>query len=203
MGHLEPDGAPAGETAPALKRRPRFRSPGFWRPGGLEHPVWPLWWSLKREFALWTAPASWLGAPGNWTYLGDDFVTGLRRNDSTARAFALLDAAPDRFDDVAALAQLNLKRHEQMFQFIALVYVSVPVTIILGLAELMPEGLIATVRANPILVWYVGGLLALGALVYLVGLWRARQLVSVLELWRIERPAGPALRRRPGPRPQA
>lgn len=187
MGHLEPDGAPAGQTAPPLKRSPRFRPRGFWLPGGLDHPVWRLWWALKREFGLWNAPVSWLGTPGTWTYFGDDFVTGLRLNDSTSRAFALLDAAPDQFDAVSALAQLNLKRHEQMFQFVVLLYVSVPVTLVLGLAEVMPEGLVALAMKNQFMAWYLVCILTVGALIYLVGLWRARQLTGVLELWRIER----------------
>ena len=42
------------------------------------------------------------------------------------------------------------------------------------------------------------GALTVGALFYLVGMWRARQLVSVIELWRIERgsvkPAQPSRR---------
>ncbi len=77
-----------------------------------------------------------------------------------------------------------------MFQFVALLYVSVPVTIILGLAEIMPEGLIEMFHANQMPIWQLAGAFTVGVGVYLVGLWRARQLMAVLELWRIERLLG-------------
>ena len=188
MGHVESDGAAAGAAGPPLSaaRIPR-RSSRYWRAGDPPHPVWSLWWALKREFPIWKAPASWLGTPGSWTYFGNDFVTGLRRNASTARAFAAMDAAPDQIEAVAALAALNLKRHEHMFQFVALLYISIPVTIILGLAEVMPDGLVAAFRDHQMLVWQLAGAMTVAVGLYLIGVWRARQLIAVIELWRIER----------------
>ena len=99
----------------------------------------------------------------------------------------MLDASPERFEQVRALGALNLKRHEIMFQFVALLYISVPVTIVLGLAEIMPDGLIRMFSENQTFVWQAAGVVTFGAAVYLVGVWRARQLMAVLELWRIER----------------
>ena len=187
MGHLEPGGEIAGPAETALiGRKFSFRNKSIWREGDAPHPVWALWWSLKREFALWTAPIDWLDTPGSWTYFGNDFVSGLRRNPSTAKAFALMDAAPGQFDAVRALAALNVRRHEQMFHFVAMLYVTIPVTIILGLAEISPEGLLAHFEKNSGVAVYLAGVLTVGAVVYLVGLWRARQLVSVLDLWRLE-----------------
>lgn len=191
MGHIEPGGETSGAARRVL-RFPRLRSRQFWRAGDPPHPVWSLWWALKKEFVLWRAPLSWLGTPGSWTYFGNDFVSGLRRNDSTARAFALLDAAPGQFAGVQALAALNLKRHEAMFQFVALIYVSIPLTIVLGLAEVMPEGLVATFQTQQMLIWQLAGAFTVGVGVYLMGVWRARQLTAVLELWRIERSGGPS-----------
>lgn len=187
MGHVESGGEVAGAPAKALKPARRRRQRHFWRPRNPPHPVWALWWSLKGVFAIWNAPSEAMGSPGSWSYFGNDFVTGLRRNDSTEKAFALIDAAPDQFDGVVALARLNLTRHEQMFNFVALVYFSIPVTVLLGAAELMPGNLIAAFKANQFAFWYMLSILTFVAAVYLVGLWRARQLVSVLELWRIER----------------
>lgn len=190
MGHLEPGGEVAGPTETALIRRKFvFRNKNIWREGDAPHPVWALWWSLKREFALWTAPIDWLGTPGSWTYFGNDFVSGLRRNPSTAKAFALMDAAPGQFDAVRALAALNVRRHEQMFHFVAMLYVTIPVTVVLGLAEISPDGVLAHFQKNSGMALYLAGVLTVGAGVYLIGLWRARQLVSVLDLWRLERPA--------------
>ena len=146
-----------------------------------------MWWRLKRHFGLLTAPLSWFGTPGAWAYFGNDFITGLRRNRSTEQAFTLLDEQPDLFEAVRGLAALNLKRHEQMFQFIALLYVSVPVTIVLGLAEVMPNDLIRVFSEQQQAVMILVVALTVGAVVYLVGMWRARQLLAVIELWRIER----------------
>ena len=189
MGHIEPGGETAGAQRPGLSL-PRIRSRSFWRAGDPPHPVWPLWWALKKEFALWRAPLSWFGTPGSWTYFGNDFVTGLRRNASTARAFALLDASPDSFVALQALAALNLKRHEAMFQFVALTYISIPVTIVLGLAEVMPDGLVRIFHTHQLLVWQMGAALTGAVAIYLMGVWRARQVLAVLELWRIERSYG-------------
>lgn len=190
MGHLEPGGEASGQdaAAPLTRRRNLFKYQTFWREGDAPHPVWTLWWALKREFTLWSTPVDWLSTPGSWTYFGNDFVSGLRRNPSTARAFALMDAEPARFEAVRALAALNVRRHEQMFHFVALLYVTIPVTVILGLAEVSPEGVIAHFQKNSGLALYMVGILTVGAGVYLIGLWRARQLVSVLDLWRLERP---------------
>lgn len=174
MGHVEPGGEIAAASAEALST---------------EHPVWPLWRELKKPFAVWSAAGDALSSPGSWGYVGNDFVSGLRRNASTERSFALLDAAPDLYEAARALAALNVRRHEQMFQFVVLLYVSIPVTIVLGLAEVMPEGLVAefTRQAVPIAI-FVGGC-TFGVIAYLTGVWRARQLVSVLDLWKLERSA--------------
>lgn len=172
MGHVEPGGAVAAARAEALS---------------VEHPVWPLWRSMKTRFGVSTAFGDALSSPGSWGYVGNDFVSGLRRNRSTGEAFALLDAAPEQFEAVRTLAALNARRHEQMFQFVVLLYVSIPVTIILGLAELMPEGLIDHFEQQRVPVAIFAAGCTLGVAAYLLGVWRARQMVSVLDLWRLER----------------
>ncbi|GAA0636323.1 hypothetical protein [Brevundimonas lenta] len=211
MGHVESGGEVAGPEASGLKTAAGlFRSRPFWKARTAPHPVWDLWWGLKKEFSILGAPASWLTTPGSWGYFGNDFVSGLRRNRSTLRSFALLDAAPDQFEGTTALAALNAARHQQMFQLVALGYISIPVTIVLGLAEVMPDSLIATFRDHHELVLNLVAMLTIGAAIYMIGLWRARQLVAVLELWRLERglpPGGvrpaPAPRREPRPKARA
>lgn len=174
MGHVEFGGEVAGAVADPLTP---------------EHPVWPLWRTLKVKFAVWSAMGDAFSSPGAWGYVGNDFVSGLRRNRSTIETFALMDAAPAQYEAVRALAALNARRHEQMFQFVVLLYVSIPLTIILGLAEVMPEGLLQHFREQQVSVAIFAGMFTFGAAAYLVGVWRARQLVSVLDLWRLERGA--------------
>ena len=154
---------------------------------GMDETVWATWWRLKSLFAIWSSPVGWLFSPGARTAFGNDFLTGLRRNASTARAFDLLDQTPEAFARLQAMALLNLKRHEQMFGFVALIYVSVPVTVLLGLSEIAPDGVLDLYRSWKQGFWIVVGALTFGAVYYYAGVWRAKQIVSVLELWRIER----------------
>lgn len=154
----------------------------------LNHAVWPLWMAYKRLFRTMTLPVSVWATPGAWGWFGNDVVSGLRRNPSTARAFALLDSAsPELFNTLSALATLNQRRQELGFQMLAIFYVTVPVTAFVSAGEIAPEALIAFVRdRQESLITFVS-LLVLTTLVYLASLWRARQMVQVLDLIRLER----------------
>ena len=154
---------------------------------GVDESVWSDWWRIKNLFAIWSSPVGWLFSPGARTAFGNDFLTGLRRNASTARAFDLLDQTPQSFARLQAMAMLNQSRHEQMFGFVALIYVSVPVTVLLGLSEIAPDGVLELYRNWKLGFWIAVGALTFGAIYYYAGVWRAKQIVSVLELWRIER----------------
>ena len=161
---------------------------------GEEPAFWALWRRLKSDFPVWSLLPSSFNTPGAWGYLGADFVSGFGRNPSTRRALALLGDVDDKaFDAVAALAALNVRRHEQMTRAVIVGYLTVPISVTALVAEIAGDSVSSLARDHMALGVQIAVLLALGPLGYLMGLWRARQMVGVLDLVRIER----AFRRRP------
>lgn len=132
--------------------------------------------------------------------MGVDFISGFRRNRSTRQAFELLDGVDDGvFDAVSALANLNSRRQDQMLRAVIVAYLTVPVSIIAILAEVAGDGLVAFVREHLQMAIQLGAGATLAPLSYYLSHWRSRQIVSVLDLIRIERGQSPytALELRP------
>ncbi|MGA0607354.1 hypothetical protein ACO2Q0_15290 [Phenylobacterium sp. VNQ135] len=158
--------------------------------GGQELACWTLWRKLKNEFSAWSFMPSWFYTPGSYGYIGVDFLSGFRRNRSTQRAFALLEDVDARtFDAVAALAALNARRQEQMMRAVVISYLTVPVTVTALVAEILGDDLASLVREHMFDGLVLALSLAIGPVAYLISNWRARQIVGVLELIRIERDA--------------
>lgn len=175
MGHVQPGGEAAGSPTPLG-----------------EHPVWPLWRGYKRLFPTWTLPLSTWSTPGSWGWLGNDLLSGLRKNPSTRKAFALLAETPnDVFNGLSALAAMNLRRQEQGFQLLLAVYITIPVTLLIALGEIDGERFWRLVQADEGMIVRLGFFLIALTLFYLAALWRARQMVHVLDLIRIERGLDP------------
>lgn len=150
--------------------------------------LWALWRRLKALFPIWSLIPSSFYTPGAWGYTGVDFVSGFRSNPSTLKTFALLegvDAA--EFEALSALANLNARRQDQMFRFVVVCYLTIPLSILALLAELAGDGLLSFTRAHMSLVISIFVLMGLGPLGYLMGQWRSRQIIGVLDLIRIER----------------
>jgi hypothetical protein len=130
-------------------------------------------------------PAESLMSPGAWGFFGSDVVSGLRRNRSTAAALSLLEPLdPRTFEEVAVLAEVNQRRQDAAFRVTALMLVIGPVVsgIVLDLFAPTTMGM---VRGSDS--WTLPVLVLFAALVLLrvAGLWRARQLVAVIEIARI------------------
>ena len=162
--------------------------------------VWALWNQLKRYFPTWSLLPSRLYTPGAWGYMGVDFISGFRRNRSTLQAFELLSEVDDRtFDAVSALANVNARRQDQMLRAVIIAYLTIPVSIIAILAEVAGDSLVSFVRTNLETSIQFGVAVTFGPLVYYLSHWRSRQIVSVLDLIRIERGQSPytALELRP------
>lgn len=153
-----------------------------------EPAFWDLWRRLKNDFSCLSFIPSWFYTPGAWGYLGVDFVSGFRRNGSTLRALDLLKGVDDKtFDAVAALAALNARRQEQMLRAVIITYLTVPVSVTALVAEIVGDDLGTFVRENMTNVIAVVVTLAIGPIAFLFSNWRARQIVGVLDLVRIER----------------
>ena len=154
--------------------------------------VWVLWNELKRFFPTWSLGLSSFYTPGAWGYLGVDFVSGFRRNPSTRQTFDLLKDVDDAaFDALSALASLNARRQEQMLRVVVLGYLTVPLSITALMAEISGDTVMAFANANRTLVIQMVVLATAGPLGYMMSHWRSRQIVSVLDLVRIERGQSP------------
>ena len=159
---------------------------------GAQADLWGLWRRLKAPFPAWSLIPSSFVTPGAWSYAGVDFLSGFRRNPSTIKVFDLLKDVDDvTFDALSALANLNARRQDQMLRAVIVAYLTVPLSILALLGEVMGDGLLAFVNQEPELVIAGGAGAALGPLHYLMTHWRSRQIVGVLDLIRIERRQSP------------
>ena len=171
MGHVQSGGPAAGSRAAE---------------------VWDRWNRLKAHFPTWSLLPSSFVTPGAWGYLGVDFVTGFRANRNTHQAFEIMANADDAlFDGVSALANLNARRQDQMLRAVIIGYLTIPVSILALAAELAGDSLIAFAREHWRLVIQLGVTVTLAPLAYFTSHWRARQIVGVLDLIRIERGQSP------------
>jgi hypothetical protein len=151
-----------------------------------------MWRRLKRLFPTWTLLPSCFYTPGAYTAVGIDVVGGLRANPSTARAFDVLEGATDaEFDTVAALAALNARRQDQMLRAVVIAYLTIPVSILAIIAEVAGDTLMSLIRDHTEACVQFGIATAAVPLIYFMSHWRSRQLVSVLDLIRIERGQAP------------
>ena len=86
-----------------------------------------------------------------------------------------------------ALALLNHRRHEAISRWFAIAFVTLPASAALTLSELSPQTLKVIAEAEGPVRWYL--MLGYGAAVvalYLMFAWRARQLLTLVELWLIQ-----------------
>lgn len=127
-------------------------------------------------------------APSALTMVGVDYVSGLRRNGSTRKVFALLEGVDPRdLRRIHLIAQVNRQRQEAVARWTAIGMVTLPVSAALALAQLAP-GVLETLRTRWLhLSAATLGTVAAIVLVYLLSAWRARQIVSVIELAFVER----------------
>jgi hypothetical protein len=154
--------------------------------------LWRLWRSLHRLFPTWSILPDSFVTPGAWGYLGVDFVSGLRRNPSTLKAFALLEGAADElFDGLTALAALNGRRQDQLLRVVILTYLTVPLSILALVAELSGDSLLSFVKTHQANTIGIALTITLAPLGYLISTWRSKQLISVLDLIRVERQQRP------------
>lgn len=154
--------------------------------------AWVLWGKLRRLFPAWSLFLEAFYTPGAWGYMGVDFLNGFRKNPSTVKAFALLDGVDDAtFDALSALASLNARRHDQMVRAVVLIYLTVPLSIAALTADLAGDSMLSFLRTHSTVAIQVAAGVTLGPLSYLQGQWRARQILGVLDLIRIERGQAP------------
>jgi hypothetical protein len=124
--------------------------------------------------------------------MGVDFISGFRKNRSTVESFALLEGVDDRvFDALSALASLNARRQDQMLRAVIIIYLTVPLSIAALAADLMGDSIVSFIRAQPRSAIAIVATMTMGVVIYVMSQWRSRQIVSVLDLIRIERGQAP------------
>ena len=102
--------------------------------------LWALWRRIVAVLPLYMMPIDSMFAPSAWTLAGVDYVSGLRRNRSTGRILALLaPLSPTDLRRIHLLAQLNHRRHEVVSRWIAIAFVTLPVSGALALSQLAPD----------------------------------------------------------------
>lgn len=159
-----------------------------------DHPVWAAWKKLVALFPGWSLIPESFVTPGAWTMTGVDFVSGLRRNRSTRKAFeATQDLPSDIFAGLCDLAALNEARQAQVLRMVIIGYLTIPLSVIAVLAEIAGDDLSAFVRTHALSLIGAAAVLTLGPIGYFISHWRARQIVSVLRLIQIERSDTPRI----------
>lgn len=154
--------------------------------------LWTLWGRLKALFPVWSLIPSSFYTPGAWGYAGVDFVSGFRRNPSTLKAFALLKDVDDAlFDALSALASLNARRQDQMLRAVVIGYLTIPLSILALLAEVAGDTVMSFLRAHSDEIIPFVAAVTLAPITYGMSHWRSRQIISVLDLVRIERGQAP------------
>jgi hypothetical protein len=161
--------------------------------GVSDDPIWLVWRRVVRALPVVRMPIEWLASPSMWRLFGLDYLSGLLKNRNTADVFAVLEPLGEReLRRVYALAHLNHRRHEAVSRGFAVGFLTIPASAALTLSELSPQTLRAIATAEGLARWYM--MLAYAAVVvslYMMFAWRARQLLTVIELWLIHRGIDP------------
>ena len=167
------------------------------RRGGLrvaeaDQELWAVWRRLVAALPWWRMPFELFFSASIWRMFGVDLLSGLLKNRTTAKVFALLEPLSVRdLRRVHAVAALNHRRHEAVSRWTAIALVTLPASAALTLSELSPTTLRAIAGAEGPTSWYlVLGYLAAAVGLYLIWAWRARQLLTVIEMHLIQRGVG-------------
>lgn len=150
----------------------------------VEDELWGAWKRLARLFPVWRMPYEWMTAPSIWTMFGVDFLSGLRRNRSSRQAFDVLaPLGALELRQLRALAELNHRRQDAVSRWFAIGFVTLPASAALTLSQLAPQALQEVAAWDGFASWYL--MLAYAAAVvgyYLMCAWRARQLLTIVEM---------------------
>ena len=104
----------------------------------------------------------------------------------------MADVTDQDLDRLADLARVNAQRHDSMWRMLVMFYVSVPATLLLALLQVFPDAVLAAIREGSFLLWTPVGVLLVSMLYYFGAQWRARQVVALLEIARLERAQAPS-----------
>lgn len=148
--------------------------------------IWKAWRQVVRTMSVRSLLVEFVFSRSVYSQWGADYVSGLRLNRSTRKVMDLVGAlAPADARRLHALALINHRRLEAVSRWSAVGAVTVPASGLLMLAQLAPERL-ARVEWDMRDAVLIGMSLA-GLGWVLMAAWRARQIVTVIELAFVER----------------
>lgn len=156
--------------------------------GAGDGEVWTAWRALVATLPVRAMPIEWFFSASIWSLFGVDFLSGLRRNRTTTKVFDILrPLSPRDLRRVHGFALLNHRRHEAVSRGFALAFLTVPASAALTLSELSPATLQRIASAEGPGRWYlVLGYAAAVVALYMMFAWRARQLLTIVEIWIIQ-----------------
>ena len=127
-----------------------------------------------------------------WGIYGVDCVSGLRDSAMAKAAEAVISQASDEeLDTLIEIAQVNAARNDSMWRMAVVFYVSVPGALIFASLDIAPDVISEMIRDTLFYLMIAFALFTGQMLFYFGTFWRARQIVAVLELLRIDRgPSG-------------
>ncbi|HEY8573321.1 hypothetical protein [Phenylobacterium sp.] len=147
--------------------------------------IWQAWRELVRTMSVRSLLLEFFFSRSVWSQWGVDYVSGLRLNRSSRRVFGLVGRlAPVDARRLHAIALINHRRLEAISRWTAVAAVTAPASAILMIAQVSPA-LLKRVHMDA-KDWVLLAISGFGLLWVLMAAWRARQMVTVVELAFVE-----------------
>lgn len=88
------------------------------------------WKALVKLFPSWSLPLDWFFSPSTYRVLGVDMISSQLHDRRVRRAAALLQDAPEHIlESLAQVASLNADRGANVFRFVAVGYITLPIAL--------------------------------------------------------------------------
>ena len=156
-------------------------------PSASADAIWQAWRDIRSTLPMWKMPADALFSRSSWSLLGVDYISGLRDSGPARAIFATLARfAPPDMRRIHALAQLNLRRQDAISRWMAIGFVTLPLSLGLALAQLRPALFERIVEEWDLATLNTLALIGLIVAYVLACAWRARQIATIVELGLIE-----------------
>lgn len=150
--------------------------------------IWALWRTLSRELSTRRLLQMIFRSGTGFGLYGVDRVSSLRASPVTASVRRVLaDADGVTLDRLARIAEVNATRNDALWRAAVMLYISVPGAVLFASLDAAPEFLRELLAINVPLLVGMFLLFTLQMFWYLGVHWRARQLVALIDLVRIER----------------
>lgn len=144
-----------------------------------------IWRDIARQFPAVTMPFDIFFNLSTWRMMGTNLLPSVTKDRRARRVAARLEGVSR--EDVEALtemAKVNAARAGDLFRAVAVVYISVPIALGALVSDAAPDLMREQLRTNigDIVSWVI--IAVVTPLFYFFGMWRAKQLLWTLELYK-------------------